>query len=85
MMNSKPNGGGSGSIESPDSGDMNVIRNGHPPKLALGQRDAAKAISVSERTLWQLTKDGHIPSVKIGSRTVYRIEALSKFLCDQER
>jgi len=54
------------------------------PPLALGRKDAAKSIGVSERTLWQLTADGHIPIVKIGSRTVYRIAALEKFLAEHE-
>jgi hypothetical protein len=35
--------------------------------LALRPRDAAKALSISARLLWQQTKDGHIPCVRIGS------------------
>jgi len=34
--------------------------------LALRPREAAKALSISERCLWQLTKDGKIPCVRIG-------------------
>ena len=36
-------------------------QNGHPPKLALSEREAAKAIGVSPRTLWQRAKDRDIP------------------------
>jgi len=75
MTNSRPNG----------SGDMNVIRNGHPPKLALGPRDAAKAIGISERTLWQLTHDGCIAYVKINNRTVYRVSSLEAYLAAHEK
>ena len=35
--------------------------------LALRPREAAKALGISPRLLWQLTKDGHIPCVRVGS------------------
>jgi len=35
--------------------------------LALRPRDAAKALGISTRHLWQLTKDGLIPCVRVGS------------------
>jgi excisionase family DNA binding protein len=34
--------------------------------LALRPREAAKALGISPRLLWQLTKDGHIPCVRFG-------------------
>lgn len=34
--------------------------------LALRPREAAKALGISPRLLWQLTKDGRIPCVRIG-------------------
>lgn len=34
--------------------------------LSLRPRDAAKALGISPRLLWQLTKDGHIPCVRVG-------------------
>ena len=34
--------------------------------LALRPREAAKALGISPRTLWQLTKDGQIPCVRLG-------------------
>jgi excisionase family DNA binding protein len=34
--------------------------------LALRPREAAKALGISPRLLWQLTKDGRIPCVWIG-------------------
>jgi excisionase family DNA binding protein len=37
------------------------------PKLALRPREAAKALGISARHLWQLTKDGRIPCVRVGS------------------
>ncbi len=35
--------------------------------LALRPRDAAKALGISPRHLWQLTHDGHIPCVRVGT------------------
>lgn len=37
--------------------------------LALRPREAAKSLGISPRHLWQLTKDGHIPCVRVGSGT----------------
>lgn len=35
--------------------------------LAMRPRDAAKALGISPRLLWQLTHDGNIPCVRIGT------------------
>lgn len=52
--------------------------------LALRPREAAKMLSISDRTLWRLTKEGKIPCVKLGEgRThavLYPISELEKFL-----
>ena len=34
--------------------------------LVLRPREAAKALGISPRLLWQLTKDGRIPCVRVG-------------------
>jgi hypothetical protein len=34
--------------------------------LALRPRDAAKALGISPRHLWQLTRDGLVPCVRVG-------------------
>jgi excisionase family DNA binding protein len=55
--------------------------------LALRPREAAKALGISPRLLWQLTKDGHIPCVRVGSgkrRTVlYPLADLQDWLTRQ--
>jgi excisionase family DNA binding protein len=38
-----------------------------PPPLALRPREAATSLGISPRLLWQLTHDGHVPCVRIGS------------------
>jgi excisionase family DNA binding protein len=55
--------------------------------LALRPREAAKALSMSARHLWQLTKDGHIPCVRVGSGTrktvLYPVAELQAWLSRQ--
>jgi excisionase family DNA binding protein len=47
-------------------------------RLLLKPREAAIALGISQRTLWQLTEDGEIPYVQIGgnSRKVVRYDPL---------
>ena len=55
----------------------------HAP-LALRPRDAAKALGISPRLLWQLTKDGHVPCVRVGSgkrqTVLYPVQDLQAWL-----
>ena len=55
--------------------------------LALRPREAAKALSISERHLWQLTHDGKIPCIRVGNgkrKTVlYPVESLQAWLSSQ--
>jgi hypothetical protein len=57
------------------------------PSLSLRPREAAKALSISPRLLWQLTKDGHVPCVRVGAgkrKTVlYPVDALQRWLREQ--
>lgn len=52
--------------------------------MALRSRDAAKALGVSARTLWQYTKDGVIPCKRIGTgrrqTKMYSVVALEAWL-----
>ncbi|MBN1489762.1 MAG: helix-turn-helix domain-containing protein [Phycisphaerae bacterium] len=54
-----------------------------PPRLALSPREAAKALSISERTLWTMTKSGRVPHTRIGARVVYPVDALRRWLDEQ--
>ena len=55
--------------------------------LALRPREAAKALGISARHLWQLTKDGHCLCVRVGSgkrKTVlYPVAELQAWLTRQ--
>jgi excisionase family DNA binding protein len=54
----------------------------HP--LAMRLAEAAKSLGISPRLLWQLTRDGHIPCVRVGGskrRTIlYPTELLREWL-----
>lgn len=49
-------------------------------KLSLRPREAARALGVSERTLWTLTHRGEVPHVRVGRAVLYPLESLRKWL-----
>ena len=53
-----------------------------PERLALSPPDAAAALSISQRLLWDLTKAGRVRATKCGARTVYAVAELQRFLRD---
>lgn len=44
-----------------------MVPNNFITPLALRPREAAKALGISARHLWQLTKDGQVPCVRVGA------------------
>lgn len=50
------------------------------PRLLLTSREAAQALSISERKLWELTNRRDIPSVRIGRSVRYRPSDLDDFI-----
>jgi len=50
------------------------------PALALRPREAAKALGVSERTLWGWTHAGTVPYVRVGRTILYPVDALRDWL-----
>jgi hypothetical protein len=55
--------------------------------LALRPREAARALNISPRLLWQLTKDGHVPCVRVGTgkrkAVLYPVATLQRWLHEQ--
>jgi excisionase family DNA binding protein len=49
-------------------------------RTVMSPRDAADYLSMSERKLWSLTKQGEIPYSKIGRLVRYTIDDLDAFL-----
>lgn len=54
------------------------------PKLLVGLRDAARMLSVSQRTLWQLAADGALPSVRIRRRLLFSPASLQRWIAERE-
>ena len=50
--------------------------------LAVAVPEAAATIGISESMLWRLLAVGDIAKVKIGRRTLIRVEELERFLDD---
>ncbi len=51
--------------------------------ILVDSREAARLLSISPRTLWQLTKVGEIPSLKIGRSVRYRVADLDNWTQQQ--
>jgi excisionase family DNA binding protein len=49
-------------------------------RLLLSPREAAAALSISERTLWALTKAGRIRAVRIGRSVRYHVADLEAYI-----
>lgn len=52
----------------------------HVTPLLVAPREAAKMLSVCERTLFALTKSGDIPAVRIGRAVRYSVEDLKAWI-----
>ncbi|TWT41094.1 Helix-turn-helix domain protein [Phycisphaerae bacterium RAS1] len=50
------------------------------PRLALRPREAAEALGIGVRKLWELTNCGAIRCVRIGRAVRYRVDELRDFL-----
>lgn len=48
--------------------------------LALRPRDAARALGISERLLWDWTQTERVPHVRIGGVVLYPVEVLKNWL-----
>lgn len=56
-----------------------------PEPLLVSPRQAARLLSVSERTLFTWTKAGQIPCVKLGRLVRYSIDSLKEFIAEAEK
>lgn len=54
-------------------------------RLLLRARDAAKLLSISERTVWQLTHEGKLASVRFGRTVRYDVHDLQAFIAAQRQ
>ncbi len=57
---------------------------GASDSLALRPREAAKALGIGQRLLWDLTAPrGPIPAVKVGACVLYPVDGLKRWLTEQ--
>ena len=54
--------------------------NSNLPPLAVGHREAARHLAISERTLHTLVKNGEVVPCRIGGRRVYLVKDLMTYL-----
>ena len=52
-------------------------------RLALRMRELAKALGLSVRTVWALTKEKTIPHVRLGSSVLYPVDSIRQWLHEQ--
>jgi len=54
-------------------------------KLAVPAREAARMLSISERSLWAITSPrGDLPCVRVGRSVRYDIDALRRWLASKQ-
>ena len=53
-------------------------------KLLLKPSEAAKALGISERKLWGMTKAGEIPSIKLDRSVRYSVDSLREWIRTKE-
>lgn len=58
---------------------------GVTPKLLLTRVEAAEALSLCEKTLYTLTKQGKLRAIRIGASVRYDLEDLRAFVNQQKR
>ena len=55
-----------------------------PLRLLLSSKQAAQALAISERTLWQLRKDGEISSITVGKKSIrFPVAGLERWITEQ--
>jgi len=54
-----------------------------PPRLGLAAKDAAKAVGIGVRLLWELTNKRQIPHLRINRRVVYPVDLLRQWMAEQ--
>lgn len=60
----------------------NTVARNEPetPCLALRPREAAKALGISERLLWEWTDRGEVPHIRLGKAILYPVDTLKDWL-----
>ncbi|MFG0326020.1 MAG: helix-turn-helix domain-containing protein [Phycisphaerales bacterium JB037] len=62
---------------------LNDTTNAASKPIAMRPKEAAKALGICERLLWERTNRGEIPHVRIGRAVVYPVAELERWLAEQ--
>lgn len=54
-------------------------------RLTVSRREAAAMLGISERLLWTLTNAKKVPSLRVGTRVLYSIDALKQWIEERTR
>lgn len=57
----------------------------HPQPIALRVADAARAVSLSERTVWELVHRGDIPSRRVGRAVLIPVDSLQQWATGKDK
>jgi len=55
------------------------------PPILLSLKDAARALAVSDRSLWEWTKAGKVPHIRLGRRVLYSPDDLRRWVEGQRQ
>ena len=55
------------------------------PCLALRPKEAARALGIGERKLWELTNRNEIPHVRLGTAILYPVDLLRDWLSERAK
>lgn len=63
----------------------NIVLNNEPetPCLSMRLPEAAKALGISERLLWEWTNKGVVPHIRLGKAILYPVDSLKDWLKKQ--
>ena len=61
-------------------GELAKMKVAPVPRLSLRAAEAAKALGISERSLWTLAAKGEVPFARLGSLRVFPVDVLRRWL-----
>jgi len=53
------------------------------PRMALDRKEAAKALGIGIRLLWEMTNRNEIPHFRLGKRVLYSVAALERWMAQR--
>ena len=68
-----------------DRNQIGAARESETPCLAMRLPEAAKALRISERLLWEWTDRGVVPHVRLGKAVLYPVDSLREWLRQNAR